>query len=564
MNWKNVLYLLRVERKSGRLIRGIKATRYRENGFLAYWPYWTAVIIGVIGGIIANSVVDSIYSNQQSVPNLPQLTSGSISVFVTLPTIVLVFSFIFTLLQQIQVSGIKAAGQVMYWLPITWQEQTMASIFSNLLGLPIALVFGIGAGIIVYGAFNGLILQAILTCVALLATAFMASSITEILRLVQVRFIGAVYKSSGRAAIWVRLVGTLIFFIVFYTVYSYIVYGTGALTFFTTLQQIQSVAWFVPFVWLALTIGNIFSGFYLQGLIFAASAALFIAALYYLAVVLNQRFGLYEPPAITLQKSGAVYAPKTGLLGKLGFSTAEAAIIRKDFRAFTRRREMVSVFIVPIVMIVIPLTQSLGTSSNFAGTGLGALIFSGIIFLLPAAAMATILGEVMIGEEGQSVWRIYASPITPKNLVKSKTFFLTLFTTVVLLISGSVGVVFYHPNLQETIAAILEGFFVLLAVGSVALAVGFKGPDFSQTRRARMVRQEWSLIGLVVCGIAGVAVVVPLIVSVGLALFTGGAITLSNMAIGVVISAAISLGITIIFYRVNIGLATSFLKKAEV
>ena len=121
MNWKNVLYLLRVERKSGRLIRGIKATRYRENGFLAYWPYWTAVIIGVIGGIIANSVVDSIYSNQQSVPNLPQLTSGSISVFVTLPTIVLVFSFIFTLLQQIQVSGIKAAGQVMYWLPITWQ-----------------------------------------------------------------------------------------------------------------------------------------------------------------------------------------------------------------------------------------------------------------------------------------------------------------------------------------------------------------------------------------------------------------------------------------------------------
>ena len=33
MNWKNVLYLLRVERKSGRLIRGIKTTRYRENSF---------------------------------------------------------------------------------------------------------------------------------------------------------------------------------------------------------------------------------------------------------------------------------------------------------------------------------------------------------------------------------------------------------------------------------------------------------------------------------------------------------------------------------------------------
>jgi hypothetical protein len=563
MNWKNVLYLLRVERKSGRLIRGIRATRYRENGFLAYWPYWTAVIIGVLGGVIANAIVASIYSNPGTIPNLPQLTGGSISVFVTLPTIVLVFSFVFTLLQQIQVTGIKAAGQVMYWLPITWQEQTMASILSNLLGLPIALVFGIGAGIIVFGAFNGLILQAILTTIALLATAFMASSITEILRLVQMRFIGAVYKSSGRAAIWVRLVGTLIFFVVFYTVYSYIVYGTGALTFFTTLQQIQSVAWFVPFIWLALTIGNIFNGFYLQGLLFAASAALFIAALYYLAVVLNQRYGLYEPPAITLQKSGAIYAPKTGLLGKLGFSTAEAAIIRKDFRAFTRRREMVSIFIVPIIMIVLPLTQSLSASGS-ASSSQSIFIFSGIIFLLPATFSAMLLGEVMIGEEGQSVWRIYASPITPKNLVKSKTFFLTIFSMIILLISGSVGVVFYHPNLQETIAAILEGFFVLLAVGSVALAVGFKGPDFSQTRRARMVRQEWSLIGLVVCAVVGAAVAAPLVVSVGLALFTGGAITLSNIAIGVVISAAVSLGITIVFYRVNIGLATDFLKKAEV
>jgi hypothetical protein len=563
MNWKNVLYLLRVERKSGRLIRGIRATRYRENGFLAYWPYWTAVIIGVLGGVIANAIVASIYSNPGTIPNLPQLTGGSISVFVTLPTIVLVFSFVFTLLQQIQVAGIKAAGQVMYWLPITWQEQTMASILSNLLGLPIALVFGIGAGIIVFGAFNGLILQAILTTIALLATAFMASSITEILRLVQMRFIGAVYKSSGRAAIWVRLVGTLIFFVVFYTVYSYIVYGTGALTFFTTLQQIQSVAWFVPFIWLALTIGNIFSGFYLQGLLFAASATLFIVALYYLAVVLNQRYGLYEPPAITLQKSGAIYAPKTGLLGKLGFSTAEAAIIRKDFRAFTRRREMVSIFIVPIIMIVLPLTQSLSASGS-ASSSQSIFIFSGIIFLLPATFSAMLLGEVMIGEEGQSIWRIYASPITPKNLVKSKTFFLTIFSMIILLISGSVGVVFYHPNLQETIAAILEGFFVLLAVGSVALAVGFKGPDFSQTRRARMVRQEWSLIGLVVCAVVGAAVAAPLVVSVGLALFTGGAITLSNIAIGVVISAAVSLGITIVFYRVNIGLATDFLKKAEV
>ena len=562
MNWKNVLFLLRVERKSGRLIRGIKTTRYRENAFLAYWPYWVALIIGVIAGIIANLIVSPIYSNPEAISNLPPLEDGTLSVFVTMPTIVLVFSFVFTLLQQIQVAGIKATGQVMYWLPITWQEQTMASILSNLLGFPIALVLGIGAGIIVFGAFTGLILQALLTSLALLATAFMASTTTEILRLLQIRFIGVVYKSSGRAAIWVRLVGTLFFFIVFYTIYSYVIYGTGALTFFITIQQFQSVAWFVPFIWLALTIGNIFSGLYIPGLLFTASSALFIAALYYLAVVLNQRFGLYEPPAITLQKSG-VYAPKTGLLGKLGFSTTEAAIIRKDLRAFTRRREMVGLFVAPIIMIILPLTQSLGVGGS-AASSQGSFIFSGIIFLLPATFMAMLLGEVLIGEEGQSVWRIYASPIPPKSLVKSKTFFLMLFSTITLLISGSIGIVFYHPTLQEATAAFLESFFVILAVGLVALTIGFKGPDFSQSRRARMVRQEWSLIGLVVCGIAGVAVLAPLILSVGLALFTGGAIISSNFAIGVVISAVISLGISIVFYRINIGLAKDLLRKAEV
>ena len=236
MNWKNVLFLLRVERKSGRLIRGIKTTRYRENSILAYWPYWVALIIGVVGGLIANfSCIINLFKST-AIPNLPPLINGALSVFVTLPTIILVFSFVFTLLQQIQVAGIKATGQVMYWLPITWQEQTLASILSNLLGLPIALVIGIGAGIIVFGAFNGLILQAILTSLALLAAAFMASATTEILRLVQMRFIGAVYKSSGRAAIWVRLIGTLFFFVVFYILYFYVIYGTGAVTFFTTLS----------------------------------------------------------------------------------------------------------------------------------------------------------------------------------------------------------------------------------------------------------------------------------------------------------------------------------------
>jgi len=559
MNWKNVLFLLRVERKSGRLIRGIKATRYRENRFLAYWPYWVPLIIGVIAGFIANIAVTSIYSSS-AIPDLPPIESGALGVFVTLPTIVLIFSFVFTLLQQIQIAGIKATGQVMYWLPVTWQEQTLASILSNLLGLPIAIVIGTSSGIIVFAAFNGLILQALLTSLILVAAAFLASASTEILRLIQVRFVGAVYKSSGRAAIWVRLIGTLFFFVVFYVIYFYVIYGSTS--FFTALSQVQQTVWFVPFIWLALTLSNIFTGLFLQGLVYIALSSVFIIVLYFLAVFLNQRFGLYEPPAITLQKGG-VYTPKTGLLGKFGFSNVEAALIRKDLRAFTRRREMVGVFLVPIILIILPVMQSLGLSGS-SGASQTDPIFSAIIFLLPGTFNAMLLGEILIGEEGQSVWRIYSSPISAKNLVKSKYFFTLFFSIIIVLISGALGIFLYNTTWTISIAIFLESLFLVIAVGAVALAIGFKGPDFSQSRRTRMVRQEWSLIGLVVCGVVGLAVLAPLIFSVGLALLLRGAIVQSNLAIGIAISAAISLAISIVAYRINIGLAKEFLRKAEI
>ena len=563
MNWKNVLFLMQVERKSGRLLRGIKATKYRENTFLAYWPYWTAAIIGVLGGLLANYITSIVYSTA-AIPSLPSLSNETLSVFVVLPTIVLVISLVFTLLQQIQLSGIKATAQVMYWLPVTWQEHTMASIFANLLGLPIGIVLGFTSGIIVFSIFNGLILQALLTALALCAAAFMASSITEILRVLQVRFIGAVYKSSGRAAIWVRFIGSLLFFIIFYILYFYIT--SGFTSFLQNLTQAQSALWYIPFIWLALILSYIIKGLFLQGILFVGLSALFIAGLYYLAVLLNKRFGLYEPPAITIQKSG-VYTPKTGLLGKLGFSNVEAAIIRKDLRGFTRRREVIGIFIAPIIMIIIPLMQSIGVTSGSAASQANP-IFTGIIFLLPAGFMAMLLGEVLIGEEGQAVWRIYASPISPKNLVKSKYFFATLFSTIILLISGTIGTLFYHPSAQDVIVAFLETFFVVLAVGSISLSIGFKGADFSETRRARMIRQEWSLIGVVVCAVAGAAVLAPLvpyvIASFASSLIPGLSASSFNLAISVIISGVISLVITAVFYRININSANDLLRKAEV
>ena len=557
MNWKNVFRLLQVERKSGRLIRGnIRFRWYSENVAVAYWPYWVAAILGALGGFFANFVAQGYYSSSLSAGAKP-LDVLAPNFYSVLPTIVLGISVVFTLFQQIQLAG-KASSQVMYWLPVTWEEHTLASILASLLGWPAAVVVGLSSGLIVFSAFNGLILQAVLTIFILLSAAFLASSITEIVRVLQVRFTGAVYKSSGRAAIWLRLAGSLLVVIIFYVIYFFAVSGTSS--FISGLTAAQNSAWYVPFVWLALIISYLTTGLILKGLLFVALSALLIAGLYYLAVELNTRFGLYEPPAITLQKSG-VYAPKTGLLGELGFSSVEAALIRKDIRAFTRRRELLGIYIMPIIVMIISIFYSFG----FGNTGpADVTLWSGVIFLVPAGGMAMLLGQILIGEEGQVMWRIYSSPISPKNLVKSKFFVTIIFSIIILVIAGIVGTVVFHPSLRKIVVGLIEAFLIAVAVASVSLQIGFRGPDFSGSRRQRMVRQEWALIGTAVGVLTGAAVFAPVFAQYGLALLSKTSISSSNYAIGVLISAAISLAISAVFYRINVASAKDLLQKAEV
>ena len=561
MNWKNILFLMRIERKSGRLLRGIKPTRYKENSFLANWPYWLAIIIGAVIGLLVGYGFYAISSNTEAATSLQQ---GALGLFVSLPTLVLVYNIVLTLLQQIQRSGVKVTTQTPYWLPVTWQEHTMASILASLLGFPLASVLLIISGIIAFSVFSGLIIQALITSLALFAAAFMASAITEILRVLQVRFIGAVYKSSGRAAVWVRFIGSLGFFIVFYVIYFYIT--SGGFEFITTITQAQNSVWFVPLVWLGITLFYLLNGVILSGAVFLVISILFIAGLYALAVLLNKRFGLYEPPAIKVSKSG-IYAPKTGFLGKLGFSNAEAALIRKDLKAFTRRRELMTIFIAPIVIILVPLMQSIGKTGSTAPTEVS-LIFTAMTFLFPASFMVMSLGNLIIGEEGQAIWRIYASPITAKNLVKSKFFFMVLFALIILLVTGTLGVVIYHPSLRTAIVAFCEAVFLILALGSISLTIGFRGADFTETPRPRMIRQSWALINLIACLIAGGAVVAPLapyVISSIVSSFMPGLTLLSlDPYTATAISGVIAIVITIIFYRITLDSAKDFLRKAEV
>ena len=556
MNWKNVAFLVSVERKSGRLIRGQRLTRYRESKFTANLFYIVALGLGTTIGLLAGNFYRTVLADPNAASQFQPLV---LSFFFSLPTLVLIYSMVFTMMGQIQRSGIKATSQAPYWLPITWQEHTLASILANMLGFPLISIVGIASGIVAFGLFAGLIVPAVLTSLAMVTAAFMASATTEIFRVLQVRFIGAVYKTTGRAAIWVRFAGSLIFFLLFYVAYFSVVYGSGALTFIQTIASTQNAAWFVPFVWLGIMLYSLFtSGLLLQGLLFMALSLLFIAGLFYLGTWLNGRFGLYEPPAITVTRG--VYAPKTGLLGKLGFSTSEAALIRKDLKAFTRRRELMTIFIGPIVIVLVPLFQSLGQAGEGVPSQVS-LLWVGLTFLLPASIMAMSLGNLIIGEEGQAVWRIYAAPFSPRSLVKSKYFFIVLFALIVFAITGTLGALLYRMSFRVMFVAAFEAIFLLFALGAVSLANGIKGADFNELPRPRMIRVEWSFINLIACFLTGVAILGPLFPYLLSTIIPGiGAL---DPYVAVAVSGVIAAVLTLVFYRVAVKNAEELLRNAS-
>ena len=212
---------------------------------------------------------------------------------------------------------------------------------------------------------------------------------------------------------------------------------------------------------------------------------------------------------------------------------------------------------------------------TFGGVGSGSgmpsevsFFYMGMIYLFPASFMVMTLGNLIIGEEGQAIWRIYASPISPKNLVKSKYFFTILFGLIILIATGILGTIIYQPSVTMIIVAFLEAFFLIIALAAISVNIGFRGADFTEVPRPRMVRQYWALINLVVCFLVAIGILAPLVPSV-LSTIVGDIIPgfsfpSLNPFVATAISGVISFVIASIFYKITLDSAKDFLRKAEV
>jgi len=272
---------------------------------------------------------------------------------------------------------------------------------------------------------------------------------------------------------------------------------------------------------------------------------------------------LYEPPAITISRG--VYAPKVGLLGKLGFSSLEAAVMRKDIKAFTRRRELMYIFIMPLVFILMPLMQQLGFLGEPAATEPSRFLFAWIL-LGPGAIMAVMLGTMIIGEEGRAVWHFFSSPITARSLVKCKYAFIVIFSCVVTLVCGVVGILVMCPSPDITVALLIESILLIFALSAVSLVMGIEGADFTEVPRPRMVRPLMSLVNMILCLVLASVIFSPLLLHAVSMEYIPIPVPLPKieLSIAVSISAVMAFVVTFVFYRIALKNAEEFLRKAEI
>ncbi len=564
MNWRNVLWLISADVKSYRLVRGERFRRFRENRLVTYVLYIGACIFGVaIGWLIGN------FYNGLADPQLREiLLQGAVNLFLSLPTLALLYGLVFTQMGQIQRIGVKVSIQPLYWFPITWEEHTLASILANLLGVPLIITTSISSFVAAASTFLGLVPLGVFTILALLASVFLASATTEILKVLQVRISGAVTKVAGRAAIWIRLLGSIIFFIVFYMIYFSLYYNVSPLTLFEVVAGGQRVVWFIPYVWLGVALTYFVSGLGLETIFFSLASIGFVYVLFLVAARLNSRFGLYEAPAIRVSRG--VYVPRAGLLGRLGFSSLEAAMMRKDFRALTRRRELMYIFIFPILFTIMPLLSFMRGGADALSPMLQSFLFA-YLALLPGALMVMMLGSWMIGLEGESVWYVYSSPITARSLLKAKYSFAVLFSLAVMSVCFVIGGLLAAPSMAIAVICLGEALFLILCLGMVSLSFGIRGADFRQLPRPRMIRPRCSIINGIVCILLALAIVSPLIpYAVNLFLEAVQAPTVISIPLpeaylyaALPISGTIASVVAYTFYRIALKTAGKFLIEAE-
>lgn len=437
----------------------------------------------------------------------PFLTLLYTQVTIFLPSFMTFLSMMYSFMFEFSQSSSAASTDMVNWLPITAGEFVLGSSLTTMYFIsPIASAF-LGASFalaIVTGMFSLWVLSSLLGVLGCFLGAFGLETVRALLN----RTTSALSRRGGQSVLIIRMLLSVLLFAAFYVITNVNVLTKIVGWFAGSIRG----AWIVPLLWPSLAIISHIQRAPLGTLAYSILSLLLTSSFFWLGVVLRARYWAPVPVSIRLQPVKESVRGK-GLLGGLGFTSAEAALIRKDLRSLVRRREMVRLLALPVMLFLMAVINNgpnvLWDPASSFMKKLGFLIQMGMGVMFFAAYVAL----SAIGQEGKSFGNLQMAPLGAPNMTRAKAAAALLPSMAGFAVIMALYLTFVRGEWGTTMAIAAVGFSLLVEASLLGVAVGSRFPDFREVPTARFVTFEGTILGLIAIGLASLVTIAPLYLS---------------------------------------------------
>ncbi len=440
------------------------------------------------------------------------------TIFGGIPIFLIGFFFSMGLLWELNASTESETTDAINWLPITPSEYVLASTISTSYTysplVAVALGYALPIGFLTGNTDAFMLLVAI----SLVAT-LIGSVGVEILRSLLARASSAFNRIGGRAMIVMRILGVVLVLVFTQALFS----GFLVVRIISTLVGDIAATVAVPVFWPTLSITSLLGSDMLSSAIYSLLSLGFFFVLTCIALFLRARFWITAPPSLHFSGSGSLSG--VSKLRWLGLSSLSIALLRRELRSATRRKEVVRLMAIPLilpVMVLFPVVFSPAPSSTTTPpVAVNPILLAGPL-LFGVGLGALFLGITSIGQEGGRLWNIGSLPVGARMIAKTKIMFTSIIAMIGLVLGLALAVLVFHLAILDALVFSGLGLTVVLAESSLGIAVGSRYADFSEGPRPRFVTIAGSIIGsilgIIIMGLMSVAFVATLLLTFRLGL----------------------------------------------
>jgi hypothetical protein len=412
------------------------------------------------------------------------------TIFGGIPIFLIGFFFTMGLLWELNASSESESADSINWLPISPSEYVFASTLSTTYTYCPLVLVTVGYSLPI-GILTGNTSAFLVLVIASVVAAFIGSVIVEILRSLLARASTAFNKLGGRLMIFLRILGITLILLFTQTLFS----GFLIIRIINSVSSANAATILVPLLWPTLSVTSILRFNLLGSAYFMLLSFGFLVVLSSSALALRSKFWVSTPPSFHFSNTGTISG--VSRLRKIGVSVISLALVRREIRSATRRKEVVRLMAIPIilpVMISFPALFSPAPTTSVA-SGLISPLFLAVPLLFGVGLGTLFLGMTSIGQEGKRLWNLSSLPLEAEAVVTSKILFTSLISTIGLVLGLGLTVLFFQVSIVNALTFIAVGITLVLAEASLGVAIGSRYPDFSDGPRPRFVTIIGSIIG---------------------------------------------------------------------